>query len=125
VPRSRRSDIPANEILAEIYEAGSSLTQIGEQFNASPSIVATRLRECGTVIRPAKPYKYKATNVRSDVLESGIIRRYSEGASMTELAAEYETALTTIFNRLKKSGITIRPRGGSGHKKFLDGLKGV
>ncbi|MEU8119773.1 hypothetical protein AB0C21_13810 [Spirillospora sp. NPDC049024] len=91
------------------YEAGESLSGLARALGVSANSVKVRLAEAGAVLRSREePGGRMELPLPPEVLR----RRYEEGESLYDLAAELGVAVGTVKIRLLEAGTTMRPVGG-------------
>lgn len=96
-------DLPCDELSAR-YRAGATTVTLARLFGCSPATVAKRLRQCGVVLRDArfKPVTLSAVELRRLYLD--------EHRPISEIAAHFGVAASTIGNKRREYGIPLRSR---------------
>lgn len=82
------------------YQAGATLTDLAAKYGYNRVGVASALKTAGVRLR-----RTALTNDQADEAE----RLYAEGQSLATVAARFDVDAGTIWTRLIKRGVAIRP----------------
>ena len=100
--RPKKINLPMEEIISE-YESGMTTYQLGEKYGVHNGTIRHRLKKIGVKLRPPRSME------RIDLPMEEIISYYQSGMTPTQLAEIYGVSDGTIYRRLKKNGVKIRP----------------
>lgn len=110
--RSKRVVAERGEEIAKRYAGGESLPGLAREFELGVSTVADVVRRHGVQVRTHNAQqKVSRTTIAAHGPE--IARRYMEGEDGVALAREYGLAHGSVLRLVRKSGGTVRPRGGN------------
>lgn len=109
ISQTHKGRKPSSESIAKA--AATRLTST-KWLNRGPQISQSNLgrfvsEETRQKISAAK----KGGRVRADVLDSELIRMYSEGLSCGSIALVFNTTRSTVSWRLREAGVSMRPSG--------------
>ena len=101
-PRLRAAEV---DDLVDDYHAGATIMQLAERLSISRTTVMAHLDRRRVQRRNvAKQWDDDALAAAADT--------YTEGASLAAIAKTHDLDPQTVANRLRRAGITIRPRRG-------------
>jgi DNA-directed RNA polymerase specialized sigma24 family protein len=101
------------QALRDAYRAGASLGELQQRFGLSRGSVQRLLRERGL--------RRRRKNL-TDEKVAVIVRRYDEGLTIREIAAEQRLPKTTVQDALARTEVAMRPparRGSGTHQTHL------
>jgi transposase-like protein len=96
-----RADVPADDV-ARLYQAGWTVTRIAARYGAAASTVLRRLDDAGVARRP------RSVRVWFPVDEAAR-RVQQEGASLAQLARDYQVGVDAVRGQLAARGIHAPP----------------
>ncbi|MEK7472046.1 MAG: helix-turn-helix domain containing protein [Patescibacteria group bacterium] len=99
--------------LVAMYQAGSAVLELAEQFRASRQTVSAALNRHG-VLRPRRTL--------SDDEISTACQLYETGWSLAKIGKRFEMDAGTIHDALRKVGVAMRPVGTNQWSGALHGL---
>lgn len=91
--------------LVEEYRNGRSLKELADVAKVGRSVISRVLHEAGVELRPAHAPQ------RAAIDDQRLRAEYELGSSLADLASEFGCAETTVANRLRLLGVSLRPRG--------------
>jgi DNA-binding CsgD family transcriptional regulator/lambda repressor-like predicted transcriptional regulator len=100
----RRADVPAGQV-ADLYQAGWTVSQIAARYQVAASTVLRRLDEAGVARRPTSALAVFA-------VDEAARRVQQDRASFAELAREYQVSVDVVRAQLRARGIAPPPRTG-------------
>ncbi len=102
--------------MADRYQSGAGLVEVGREFGLSASTVSLRLRSAGVQIRRGGPSKGQRRGARRPPPDEQAVRemaeRYQSGATLVEVGEEFGYAGPTVAQHLRTIGVQIRSPGG-------------
>lgn len=113
--RGRARTLSDEEVVA-LYVGGLDSDTVAAKANCSAGAVLDAVRRAGQAVRPpgTQPGRRKRT-----LDEAAICRRYAEGASGPDIAAEVGCVLSTVYAVLRRHGVTRRSAAESTNKVSL------
>ena len=115
----RAANVKTTKEMADLYQQGWSLKQIGEKFGISRQAVQQRLQKIG-ISRKDKNWGRKIDKIDKTDLQ----RLYSEGKNLYEIAEYFSTSASTIHWALKFHKIPKRDKTGKWVNIFRSMAKG-
>ena len=100
---TRLTDAQVQEILAS-YCAGTSSKRLAADYHVDIRRLLALLRNHGIEVRRQPPTEEQLARAAE---------LYAEGLSVAAVANKLGLSATTLTNHLRKSGVALRPRGGS------------
>jgi hypothetical protein len=93
------------EALVDQYHTGATITQLVKRFQISRTTVMAHLDRRGVQRRSvAKQWDHKKL--------ASAARSYADGSSLATIAAQFGLDPSTVANRFRRAGVSIRPRRG-------------
>lgn len=94
--------------LQEDYERLGSFKAVAAEYRVAPETVSRKAKELGV----SSKRRWRATNLDPDELR----RLYEQGATAQQLAEQFASSVSTIYQRLWMAGTDMRPSGALGYK---------
>lgn len=91
--------------ICDEYVEGLSSVKLSNKYNLNPSTIIAILKRRGVQIRQSRK-----SHIFSTEEEKKICKEYEGGLSTYQLAKKYDSNHVTIYNILKRRGVSLRSR---------------
>lgn len=110
-----------HEAILALYDQGLKLQEIADRVGCSVGGVATVVYKTDR-----SPWNHRYPNI-AEVNEAQLLADYQSGMELTHILEKHKISQNTLYRRLRKAEIPLRPRPGMSGKKngqYKDGFAG-